>query len=255
MKKVLLASVAVAALLIAQPTYAADMAVKPILKAPPMAPVFSWTGCFVGGQVGWGWQRSHINQTGTSSSTSFVAASSGSVDANGPVFGGQVGCDYQVGNSFVIGAQGTFLAADIDGVGQDPMNGVAGSGGSIGVNSSSIYSATGRVGFTGLMPQTMFYVRGGAAWMKTQYDLRDADLNYFGVNAPLFDVTHQGWTIGGGVEWMFATSWSAFAEYNFYRFDSQTIMVSQGVGNVNTFTSQPDVSTVTVGLNFHFGMH
>jgi hypothetical protein len=32
--------------------------------------------------------------------------------------------------------------------------------------------------------------------------------------------TRTGWTIGGGVEWMFALHWSAFLEGNYIDFDN-----------------------------------
>ena len=53
MKKFLLGSVAVAALGIGAPAIAADMAVRPV--APVRA--FSWTGCHLGGLVGYEWGR------------------------------------------------------------------------------------------------------------------------------------------------------------------------------------------------------
>lgn len=238
-----------------------------------VVPTFSWTGCFVGGQLGWGWQRNKISQKNqhTIGTTVFLSSSSGNTDSHGPVFGGQVGCDYQVGNGFVIGAQGTFLASDITGVAQDPHNGAIDvaqnggtngiiSGGSIGVRTNWIGSATARLGFTGWTPQSMFYVRGGAAWAQTQYDLRSSAVNLFNggytafPNSALFDVTHSGWTIGAGLEWMFATNWSAFAEYNYYRFSAASISVNSEPGDISTMTSQPNISTVMVGVNYRLNM-
>ena len=56
MKKVLLATAAVV-LASVTPGLAADLPVK----APPMAaPVFTWTGFYVGGNGGWGWGRSAV---------------------------------------------------------------------------------------------------------------------------------------------------------------------------------------------------
>jgi outer membrane immunogenic protein len=137
MKKLLLAGVSVAALMIgAESGYAADMA-RPVYKAPPPpAPIFSWTGCYAGGQVGWGWARNRIDQntvsSGTVGGTIIVFAntsSSGHVDSSGAVFGGQIGCDYQfVGSSVVVGVQAMGLGTDIVGLGQDPHNGLAGLG-------------------------------------------------------------------------------------------------------------------------------
>jgi hypothetical protein len=39
---------------------AADLAARPYVKAPP-APVFTWTGGYVGGQVGAGWGTSQTD--------------------------------------------------------------------------------------------------------------------------------------------------------------------------------------------------
>jgi opacity protein-like surface antigen len=44
----------------------------------------------------------------------------------------------------------------------------------------------------------------------------------------------QGWTLGGGGEWMFAPHWSAFAEYNFMGFGSSNIQ------------------NITAGVNYRF---
>ena len=54
MKKLLLLA---ASLLAANTASAADIAARPYTKAPILAQVFSWTGFYVGGNVGYG--RSH----------------------------------------------------------------------------------------------------------------------------------------------------------------------------------------------------
>ena len=235
MKKLLLAGVAVSALTIGHSGHAADLPMKPVI-APVPVPAWSWTGCFVGGQVGWGWQRNKIDQTQFNTVTNggvlttFSSASSGDIDSSGAIFGGQVGCDYQFASNWVLGVQGTFLAADINGLSQDPHNGVTQTirgnpagltpgifgGGSIGVRTRSLASVTGRLGWTGWSwaPRTLFYLRGGGAWVDTQLDMRNSDI---GINstfpsAPIFDTKYSGWTVGGGFEWMFAANWSAFAE-------------------------------------------
>jgi outer membrane immunogenic protein len=65
MKKVLLASVAGAALMASTPGNAADLGPRPVYKAPQpaMVPVraFSWTGCYIGGNIGWGWGRDTVS--------------------------------------------------------------------------------------------------------------------------------------------------------------------------------------------------
>src|SRR5215207_7732878 len=109
MKKLLLASVATCACLLAHSGRAADVP-GPILKAAPApVPVYSWTGCYIGAQAGWGLARNKISQTqfNTIGPVVFSSASSGNIDSSGAMFGGQVGCDYQfTGTQWVIGVQG-----------------------------------------------------------------------------------------------------------------------------------------------------
>ena len=64
------------------------------------------------------------------------------------------------------------------------------------------------------------------------------------------------WTAGVGLEWAFATNWSAFAEYDHYGFDTKTI---QMVVTNATFPVVPanlnvrhDIDTLKVGINYRF---
>ena len=58
MKSFLLASVGIVALVgMAAPASAADMAVKARPPAPVVAPIYDWTGFYIGGNGGWGQSR------------------------------------------------------------------------------------------------------------------------------------------------------------------------------------------------------
>src|SRR5439155_25533890 len=85
MKKLLLVSVAGVALVVAGAVNSADAA-DIYRKAPPPAPApayvpppFSWTGCYVGAQLGWGWGRKNVTQarfeSGGALSDSFSSSS------------------------------------------------------------------------------------------------------------------------------------------------------------------------------------
>ncbi len=93
MKKFLLGTVALVALG-AAPAMAADMAARPYMKAPPamMAPIYNWTGFYVGGHVGGAW------------------AGSNNIGANdGRFLGGfQGGADLQFATNWVVGIEGEY---------------------------------------------------------------------------------------------------------------------------------------------------
>src|SRR5437899_11789664 len=94
MKKLLLAGVATVALVGA--ASAADLGPRPAYKAAPIAPpvpVFSWTGCHVGAQVGYGWGHKDVFEGKVNSAgalTTSGTSGSGGIDINGAIFGGQV---------------------------------------------------------------------------------------------------------------------------------------------------------------------
>src|ERR1700753_3883734 len=102
MKKILLATSCLA--LTATASMAADMG-TPYTKAPMMAaPVFTWTGCYVGAHVGGG--TLSTNGVGLNSEGSFPQNNSGNNSTGkGAVGGGQLGCNYQDGN-WVFGLEG-----------------------------------------------------------------------------------------------------------------------------------------------------
>jgi outer membrane immunogenic protein len=112
MRKLLVATAALAAL-VGTPALAADMA-APVYKAPPPpAPIFSWTGFYVGGNAGAEWTRSNftsfLDPTGgffTAASYAFInSMGNGSAHRTGFIGGGQAGYNWQTGN-FVIGLEG-----------------------------------------------------------------------------------------------------------------------------------------------------
>ena len=108
---------------------------------------------------------------------------------------------------------------------------------------------TARVGF--LVPQTnvLLYAQGGAAWPNTNITFLD------GSYAQLGEASNDGtgWTVGAGVEWMFAPQWSVFAEYNFMGFGTQsTTFTGCGGTCVVSANTKADVQNVLAGVNYKF---
>ena len=99
MNKLLTAGAALLALGLSVSAKAADMPVKYVAPAP----VFTWTGCYVGAHVGYKWGTSKQNYGGTRAGVpdAFLpvgADLTGNYNVNGPVGGGQGGCNYQTGD-------------------------------------------------------------------------------------------------------------------------------------------------------------
>src|ERR1019366_7209389 len=97
-------SVAVLALLtIPMAASAADLSrPAPVYtKAPMMAPPFSWTGFYIGGNIGGAWAHNDVTD-------SFYGLNFSGGNNNGVFLGGgQIGGNYQFSN-FVVGVEGTF---------------------------------------------------------------------------------------------------------------------------------------------------
>jgi outer membrane immunogenic protein len=275
MKKFLLLSSAIVA---AGPALAADLPVK----APPMAAAvpYTWTGCYVGGHVGAGWDRTTYSDPGTSIAAvpPFIPAglnqnfapAGAAFSARSPaaLLGGvQAGCDYQFASHWVIGIGGDFSWTNIGSVTNDPFfGGKNGNPVAFSARTDDIATITGRVGYA--WDRVLFYGKGGAAFAHDKYTQTNSSaINnaIFGCDnggGPLVGCTtagsadRWGWTAGVGVEWAFATNWSAMIEYDHYGFDTKTI--SMNVIN-NSFAVTPanlnvghDIDVVKVGINYRW---
>jgi outer membrane immunogenic protein len=218
---------------------AADLSPHVYTKAPPPLPVASWTGCYLGGNVGYGW--SHVDWYDP-----LAGGDVGSDTSNGVVGGGQVGCDYQNGN-FVVGIQDMFDGADISG--SHPYTGAP-----IFTDHSRLSwfdTLTGRVGYTP-MQSALFYVKGGAAWA---HDRFTETCTVGGMGCPgEANPPRSGWTAGAGIEYMLAPQWSVLLEYDFMGFGRRTSTLNYVDGTTYNYNIEQDVQTLLVGVNYRLPM-
>jgi outer membrane immunogenic protein len=242
MKKSMLGLVAIG-LLIAGPAMAADMGMP--LKAPPapVAPLFSWTGFYLGGNLGAGWNDGNltdslfgVNWSGNNNNVTFLG-------------GGQVGVNYQI-NSVVLGVEGDFdwfannnNSATVTAFGET----VTGSN-----NGRWLTTLTGRLGYA--WDRVLFYGKGGGAWVgSNNFTLTNvatgSSVSFANNN------TNTGWTAGAGVEWAFYDNWTARVEYDYVGLNGATFTVPATFpvvsGDVFT-THNRNIQTVTVGINYLF---
>jgi outer membrane immunogenic protein len=268
MKFLLLSTTALAVL--SGPVLANDVRIPS--RSPVGPALYAWTGCYVGGHAGAGWDRSTFSDPGTVAVPFLgtvpvvnqnIAPPGASIGVDGPgaaIGGVQVGCDYQFATNWVIGLAGDFSWTHIEGQGVDPF--FAGKdGGPIKLNTrtDSLASATGRVGYT--WGNFLLYGKGGAAWAHDRYSI--TDLNGLSGTPcgnglpiacnPTASTTRLGWTAGVGVEWAFANNWSALVEYVHYGFDNKTLAFTDPNANGPAFLNvKQNVDAVKLGINYRF---
>jgi outer membrane immunogenic protein len=260
-----------------QAAAAADMAVK--YKAPPIvAPIYNWTGFYIGGNVGGAWNDSRDDVYPTGCFLTSVTCGGGpalnplrsdSVRLNGSGFvgGGQAGYNWQR-DRWVFGVEGDI---NYNGVNDSSfINRPVG----LPLIGNYIHSETdklqwfgtfrGRVGVT-VTPSFLIYGTGGLAFG----GVKSASATSFTATADTYagsnSDTRAGWTAGGGGEWMIAPQWSIKAEYLYI--DLGKTGYAQACTNLAVCGSPPQVApggswqtdlhvrehVARVGLNYHFG--
>jgi outer membrane immunogenic protein len=273
MKTLMVGSIVVAALAFAGPAQAADMAVRaPAYKAPPLAPMFSWTGFYIGANAGGGWGRSDPSTTTVFSPVGYFAATSvpaiaaagaQRINTTGATAGGQIGYNWQI-NQAVFGLEADF--------GYFGMKGSSTGGAiypccaptSFTINSSVttdwLFTARPRVGFAA--NNWLFYVTGGLALTQLKGNFTFADNFATAAESASLSQTKAGWTAGGGVEWAVSGPWSVKLEYLHLDFGSisgsstnLTAFVPPVAFPANVFTHSVNLRSdiVRVGLNYRFG--
>jgi outer membrane immunogenic protein len=251
MKKLLVGSVAAVALFSSGAAMAADMRPAPVYtKAPMMAPPFSWTGFYIGGNIGGAWAHHNWDD-------SFFGLNFDDGNNNGVfIAGGQVGGNYQI-NNFVIGVEGTFdwAANNNNSTTGIFVPGLKGNIVQITSNNTWITTLAGRLGVA--YDRVLFYGKGGGAWIGNNgFTVTDVTTgaSITGSNSN----TTSGWLIGAGLEWAFANNWSLKAEYDYIGLSGRTFTIPAGspflVGDTFT-TGNNNIQMATVGINFRFGMY
>jgi outer membrane immunogenic protein len=238
----MLIAAAVIHLTASQSALAADIArgpphpYVPPVYVPPPVPIPSWTGCYVGGNIGGAW--SNVDLSGVSGA-SFSATNSGFAG------GGQIGCDYNwLQSPWVVGIRNMLDATSLSNrtnISTVPFTGAVDS------RTRWFDTLTARGGY--LVQNVLLYAQGGAAWTNTNITF----LTGSGAQVGEASNDRTGWTVGAGVEWRFAPQWSVFAEYNFMGFGTQSATFTGCGGTcVVNANAKADVQNVLAGVNYKF---
>ena len=250
---------------------------------PPMAPMLSWTGFYVGVNGGWvGSNRDRVVNTGTDAGAGGLGSALAlpgpfggraipnqlNLPYDGWQIGGTIGYNLQVAPQWVLGFEMDFDDGDATGKRTFAFPGSAAAVPFTTTFKRSVgFISTDRVraGFLPT-PTLMLFGSAGLAWGETE--MRSAFICAT-CAPPAFTQastanTHHRWgaglAVGGGGEWMFMPNWSLKAEY--IRADLGTtdsnIRYNYGPGGTTGTPSTMRSSAtfvediVRVGLNYHF---
>jgi outer membrane immunogenic protein len=237
-RQILLASVG--AIAIAGSAFAADLPYRgpPPVYAPP-PPIFTWTGIYIGGQVGYAWGSDPIDEV----DTVFDHNAFFNDKPNGVIGGAHLGYNLQIAQ-WVAGLEGS-----VDGT---SLHGTRTSAGPLVVTMSTRPdvqgSIRGRVGVA--FDRVLIYGTGGAAF--------SGITNNYSLGFPFFlsesdTKTRTGWTVGGGLEYAVTNNWSIRAEYRYSDFGRSPDFPFSSItfGNVS-FTHHLTESQVQAGFSYKF---
>lgn len=228
-RKFLLSSVTL--VVIGGTAFAADLPSRraPPVYVPPPIPVFSWTGLYVGGQVGYAWGQDRFPR--------------GTSNPKGVIGGGHIGYNFAGlpgfgGNGLVLGVEG-----DIDGTDYRSVTGLPATGAraTSDLRNNIEGSVRARVGVA--VDRALFYATGGAAFAGFHS-------NYYtpaGAFIAQTSTTRTGWTVGGGVEYAITPVWSLRAEYRYSDFGSFNNLIN----GVN-FSRRETQQRAQVGFSYKF---
>jgi outer membrane immunogenic protein len=274
MKKTLLGAIVAVAL--SGSAFAADLPARTYTKAPPpVVPVWSWTGFYIGGDLGGAWiqKDNALLSLPPGPPQAFLPfLASGAIPVNYStqgasfLYGAHGGYNFQV-NNFVLGAE-----ADIFGISsrftQNQTTAVP-TFQSFGLTYATKVDYVGTIrGRAGLLvtPTVLLYATGGFAYGQVNHTYSES----FGAVSAPFAInqslggstnTNTGWVAGVGAEWMVTQNWSLRAEYLYVTLSSSSFTTPSnnptcGVVNACSFTLSPSnlgLNIARVGLSYKFG--
>jgi outer membrane immunogenic protein len=227
------------------PALAADLPLP--TKAPPPAPVLSWTGFYLGIEGGVDWSTSTVihGPNDPFIATGITTPLTNPIRATSGLGGLTSGYNYQIGQ-IVIGYESDSSITNLTGSAQllaphfNPVNLRT-------VSVGDISTFRGRIGWLPT-PTWLVYATGGAALAGEQFNWISPPTTVQSASQFVW-----GYAVGGGVEWKMDNRISVKAEYlhiglSTFEFDNIAM-----VGGAGFFTTdnlvRPTIDIVRVGVN------
>jgi outer membrane immunogenic protein len=191
----------------------------PVYRPPPVTPAYNWSGFYVGAMGGYGWSTSQGN------------------DFKGGFAGGTVGANAQFQN-FVVGVETEGAWSNI-GQSATAFFGLLTAKDQV----QAFGSVTGRLGLA--VDSLLIYGKGGYAFAAN-------NIRITGPGGFVSDTQfHNGYTVGGGIEYGVTPNVSIKGEYLFAHYLSQNYFAS--IAPPGVASGALDVHTVKLGVNYRFG--
>ncbi|MCL8383989.1 outer membrane protein [Xanthobacter aminoxidans] len=226
---------------------AADLAMKYPVKAVPTK-VFSWTGFYIGGNVGYG--GGEPTATGvTSNGGVFTSYDQASLTSSGFFAGGQVGYNYQFANNVVLGVETDLQWSGIKG--ELATLDSSGTVGNFTAGPSLTYFGTVRARLGYAIDRFLPYVTGGAAYGRSVFEATVT--NPAGIVNASSAATTWGWTVGAGGEFAVTNNWTVKAEYLYVDLGNYNYAVLDTVnGTIGAGSVDSKIQTFKAGVNYKF---
>lgn len=232
--------------------FTADLPAKARPMAPIAAPIYNWSGFYIGGNAGGGWGRAdYLNTANTTLFGDVAGPPPFSHNTSGFIGGGQIGFNWQVTN-WVFGLEAMYDYSDIRG----SVNPLRGGAPPLGMDDvfetriRSLFLGTARLGYA--WNNWLLYAKGGYAGG----DVRVSVVDTVGANQGAGSDTkwRHGWTVGGGLEYGITPNWTVAAEYNYVRLQSGSYELGgTAAPAVYTFdVDTRDTHLATIRLNYKF---
>jgi outer membrane immunogenic protein len=222
---------AVAVFGFASVTFAADMPVK----APMMAPVYNWTGIYVGAVGSYGWADAQHCSV-------LVPCVPGNPVTNmkGALGGVTLGANYQI-NNIVFGVEGDWSGGRLNG--SSPTTLSYGCAGTCDNSITSVATLRGRLGFA--WNQIMVYATAGGAWERLTASL--------GTPALVSNsTTKSNFVWGAGVEYGITQNWSTKVEFLRTSKLDTFVYDTNGTCGATCTLETKELNLVRFGLNYRF---
>jgi len=206
-----------------------------VRPAPP-APLISWTGCYIGGNVGWAQVSAHFNDG--------IAGDDGNLSSSAFAGGGQIGCDYQFALNWVFGIQGLIDWTDIK------RNRVSTIDPFLTFHREGNWfaTATARLGYL-FTPTFLFYVKGGWGSVNDKFSVTTTVTN---ITVATVNRNASGGDVGVGFEWMFTPNWTLSVEWDHMFLDHSSIEFTRTGFPTRFDNISRDFDKVLFGVNWRF---